>query len=91
MNRRMSEAAARINVTLKGLRKIGPTLNAIGAYRVQAAARYRDDHRAGAHEALAQQLKDGAVRREPAPAQMVSDLAAVDPATRIAGGSRRAK
>ncbi|GAB7526661.1 hypothetical protein [Paraburkholderia sp. 2C] len=87
MNRRMSEAAARINVTLKGLRKIGPTLNAIGAYRVQAAARYRDDHRAVAHEALVQQLKNGAVRREPAPAQMVSDPAAADPATRIAGGS----
>ncbi|WP_321815184.1 MULTISPECIES: hypothetical protein [unclassified Paraburkholderia] len=87
LNRRMSEAAARINVTLKGLRKIGPTLNAIGAYRVQAAARYRDDHRAVAHEALAQQLKSGAVRREPAPAQMVSDLAAADPAKWIAGGS----
>lgn len=83
MNRRMSEAAARINVTLKGLRKIGPILNAIGEYRVQAAARYRDDHRAVAHEALAQQLKNGAVRRE----QMASDLVAADPVTRIAGGS----
>lgn len=87
MNRRKSEAAARINVTLKGLRKIGPTLNAIGAYRVQAAARYRDEHRAAAHEALAQQLKNGAVRREPAPAQMTSDLAAADPAMRAAGAS----
>ncbi|MEX8194534.1 hypothetical protein [Comamonas guangdongensis] len=87
MNSSMSEAAARINVTLKGLRKIGPTLNAIGAHRVQAAARYRNDHRAAAHEALAQQLKNGAVRREPAPAQMASDLAAADPTMRVAGGS----
>lgn len=87
MNRRMPEATARINVTLKGLRKIGPTLNAIGAYRVQAAARYRDDHRAVAHEALAQQLKNGAVRREPAPEQIASDLAAANPAARIAGSS----
>ncbi|MGN7876027.1 hypothetical protein ACTJKJ_20910 [Roseateles sp. 22389] len=87
MNRRMSEAAARINVTLKGLRKIGPTLNAIGAHRVQAAALYRDDHRAAANEALAQQLKNGAVRREPAPAQTISDTADADPTTRVAGGS----
>ncbi|WP_271007808.1 hypothetical protein [Paucibacter sp. B51] len=87
MTRRMLEAVARINVTLKGLRKIGPTLNAIGAYRVQAASRYRDDHRAAAHEALAQQLRNGPVRREPAPVQIGSDLAVAGPAARIAGGS----
>lgn len=60
----LAAAAARINVVLKGIRKISGSLNRLGSERAEAGLRWRESHRSMAHDDLASKMSQGPVRRE---------------------------